>query len=174
MGAQALAASAQSPADRLRAAEAIDPPFQHGDGSDVAERGLELTVPSVDVLADFHGCLDNPQLVLFASGNYFFALGQAVEAFARPPALSRAHLLRDAASTRRCRPASCSSRWRRAERSPPWRPNHVQAALGRLKSQRGNAKAPPFKSPDGPNVCAYGRAGWERILASPGWTGSSA
>ena len=38
----------------LRAAEAIDPPWQHRDGSDVAKRGLEFTVPPVDVLADFH------------------------------------------------------------------------------------------------------------------------
>ena len=62
--AQTLAVPAQSPADRLRAAEAIDPPWQHGDGSDVAERGLELTVLPVDVLADFHGSLDNPVQVM--------------------------------------------------------------------------------------------------------------
>ena len=91
-GAQALAAPAQSPADRLRAAEDTDPPWQHGDGSDVAERGLEFTVPPVDVLADFHGSLDNPQLVLFASGNYFFALGQAVEAFGRAHPRYRGHI----------------------------------------------------------------------------------
>jgi ABC-type molybdate transport system substrate-binding protein len=91
-GAQALAAPAQSPADRLSAAEAIKPPWQHGDGSDVAERGLEFTVLPVDVLADFHGSLDNPQLVLFASGNYFFALGQAVEAFGRAYPRYRGHI----------------------------------------------------------------------------------
>jgi hypothetical protein len=39
------------------------------------------TVPLADVLADFHGSLDNPQPVLFASCNYFFALGQLVTAF---------------------------------------------------------------------------------------------
>jgi ABC-type molybdate transport system substrate-binding protein len=38
-------------------------------------------VPSVDVLADFHGSLDNPQLVLYASGNYFFAMAPLVQAF---------------------------------------------------------------------------------------------
>jgi hypothetical protein len=92
-------------ADRLRATEAIDLPWQHGYGSDVAQRGLEFTVPPVDVLADFHGSLDNPQLVLFASGNYFFALGRAVEEFGR-------------AHPRYRRPVSCSSRWRPAERSP--------------------------------------------------------
>jgi molybdate transport system substrate-binding protein len=61
-----------TPADRLRAIEAIYPPWRPGDGSDVADRGLEFTVPPTDVLADFHGSLDNPQLVLFTSGNYFF------------------------------------------------------------------------------------------------------
>jgi len=89
---QALAAAAQSPADRLRAAEAIDPPWQHGDSSDVTERGLEFTVPPVDVLVDFHGSLDNPQLVLFATGNYFFALGQAVEAFGHAHPRYRGHI----------------------------------------------------------------------------------
>jgi molybdate transport system substrate-binding protein len=75
-------ASAQSTrVDRLEAIEAIYPPWQHGDGSDVADRGFEFTVPPADVLADFHGSLDDPQLVLFASGNYFFALGQLVTAF---------------------------------------------------------------------------------------------
>jgi molybdate transport system substrate-binding protein len=78
-----IGASAQTPADRLKAAAAIYPPWQHGDGNDATVRGLDFTVPPVDVLADFHGSLDNPQLVLFASGNYFFALGQAVEAFGR-------------------------------------------------------------------------------------------
>jgi len=73
--------TAQTPAERLKAMEAIMPPWQHGDGNDATTRGLEFTVPPVDVLADFHGSLDNPQLVLFASGNYFFALGQVVEAF---------------------------------------------------------------------------------------------
>ena len=112
-GAQTLAVSAQSPADRLRAAEAINPPWQHGDGSDVVERGLELTVPPVNVLADFHGSLDNPQLVLFASGNYFFALGQAVEAFGRAYPRYRGHIFYETLP-----PGLLLSRWRRAERSP--------------------------------------------------------
>ena len=78
----AQTAPAQTPADRLKAMEAIVPPWQHGDdGGSVTARGLVFTVPPVDVLADFHGSLDNPQLVLFASGNYFFALGQLVNAF---------------------------------------------------------------------------------------------
>jgi molybdate transport system substrate-binding protein len=35
----------------------------------------------VDVLADFHGSLDNPQLVLYVSGNYFFVMAPLVKAF---------------------------------------------------------------------------------------------
>jgi ABC-type molybdate transport system substrate-binding protein len=68
-------------ADRLKAIEAIYPPWRHGDGSAVTDRGFEITVPPADVLADFHGSLDNPRLVLFASGNYFFAFGELVTAF---------------------------------------------------------------------------------------------
>jgi molybdate transport system substrate-binding protein len=70
-----------TPADRLKAIEAIYPPWRHGDRSDVSNRGFEFAVPPADVLADFHGSLDDPQLVLFASGNYFFALGELVTAF---------------------------------------------------------------------------------------------
>jgi molybdate transport system substrate-binding protein len=80
-------------ADRLKALEAPQPPWQHGDdGSGVTERGLVFTVPPVDVLADFHGSLDNPQLVLFASGNYFFALGQLVNAFGEAYRQYRGHV----------------------------------------------------------------------------------
>jgi molybdate transport system substrate-binding protein len=86
-------ASAQAtPADRLNAIEAIYPPWKNGDGSDVADRGFEFTVPPADVLADFHGSLDNPQLVLFASGNYFFALGQLVTAFGEANPRYRGHV----------------------------------------------------------------------------------
>jgi hypothetical protein len=88
-----------TPADRLKAIEAIYPPWRLGDGGDVTDRGFEFTVPLADVLADFHGSLDNPQLVLFASGNYFFALGELVTAFGdTQSALSRPCLLRNAAA----------------------------------------------------------------------------
>lgn len=74
-------AAGEPPAARLKALEAAYPPWQHGDGGGASEPGLVFTVPPVDVLADFHGRLDNPELVLFASGNYFFALGQLVAGF---------------------------------------------------------------------------------------------
>jgi molybdate transport system substrate-binding protein len=82
LGESMPAAIAQSPpAERFKAGEAIYPPWQHGNNNDAADRGFEFTVPPVDVLADFHGSVDDPQLVLYASGNYFFAMGPLVQAF---------------------------------------------------------------------------------------------
>ena len=51
----------------------IFPPWQHGLNNDALHRGLEFTVPEVDVLADFHGDITDPKLVLYVGGNYFFA-----------------------------------------------------------------------------------------------------
>jgi ABC-type molybdate transport system substrate-binding protein len=76
-----VAASAQTPAERLQAMEALYPPWSRGETRAVPNRGLEFTVAPADVMADFHGSLDNPLLVLFASGNYFFALEEAVAKF---------------------------------------------------------------------------------------------
>jgi ABC-type molybdate transport system substrate-binding protein len=81
-----------TPADRLKAIEAIYPPWRLGDGGNVTDRGFEFTVPPADVLADFHGSLDNPQLVLFASGNYFFALAELVTAFGDTNRQYRGHV----------------------------------------------------------------------------------
>ena len=66
----------------------IFPPWQHGRNNDSIERGLEFTVPQVDVLADFHGDPFNAKLVLYVGGNYFFAMAPLTEAFeARHPEL---------------------------------------------------------------------------------------
>jgi molybdate transport system substrate-binding protein len=81
LGQSGTAVAQATPADRLKSIEAIYPPWHRGDSSDTVDRGFEFTVPPADVLADFHGSLDNPALVLYASGNYFFALGLAVKAF---------------------------------------------------------------------------------------------
>jgi ABC-type molybdate transport system substrate-binding protein len=77
----ANAAPPGSPAARLEAAEAQFPPWQNGRNNDVARQGLVFTVPPADVMADFHGSLDDPLLVLYASGNYFFAMAGLVQAF---------------------------------------------------------------------------------------------
>jgi ABC-type molybdate transport system substrate-binding protein len=70
-----------TPSGRVRAMEALYPPWQHGTNNGAADRGLEFTVAPVDVLADFHGNIDHPELVLYVSGNYFFAMRGAVESF---------------------------------------------------------------------------------------------
>ncbi len=57
------------------------PPWQAGSNNDATDRGLPFTVPEVDVLADFHGDLTDPKLILFFGGNYFFATGPLVAAF---------------------------------------------------------------------------------------------
>lgn len=78
---QALAAPPGTPAARLEAAEAQYPPWQQGRSNGAAKQGLVFTVPPADVMADFHGSLDDPALVLYASGNYFFAMAGLVRAF---------------------------------------------------------------------------------------------
>jgi molybdate transport system substrate-binding protein len=88
----ATAIAQTSAADRFKAEEAIYPPWQKGIGNDALDRGLEFTVPPVDLLADFHGSLDNPQLVLYASGNYFFALASLVQAFGNAFPQYRGHI----------------------------------------------------------------------------------
>jgi molybdate transport system substrate-binding protein len=61
--------------------DAIFPPWQHGANNDATRRGLSFLVPQVDDLADFHGDLSDPKLVLYVGGNYFFAMAPLVEAF---------------------------------------------------------------------------------------------
>jgi len=78
---QAVAAPSGTPAARLEATEAQYPPWQQGRSNDAAKQGLVFTVPPADVMADFHGSLDDPALVLYASGNYFFAMAGLVRAF---------------------------------------------------------------------------------------------
>jgi molybdate transport system substrate-binding protein len=57
------------------------PPWQHGQNNDAANRGFEFTVPQVDDLADFHGDITDPKLVLYVGGNYFFAMAPLVAEF---------------------------------------------------------------------------------------------
>jgi molybdate transport system substrate-binding protein len=59
----------------------IFPPWQHGSNNDAMNRGLEFTVPEVDNLADFHGDITDPKLVLYVGGNYFFAMAPLVAEF---------------------------------------------------------------------------------------------
>jgi molybdate transport system substrate-binding protein len=75
------AAPPGTPAARLEAIEAQYPPWQNGRNNNADDRGLVFTVPPADSMADFHGNLTDPTLVLYASGNYFFALADMVRAF---------------------------------------------------------------------------------------------
>ncbi|WP_089173000.1 substrate-binding domain-containing protein [Bosea sp. AS-1] len=59
----------------------VFPPWQHGTNSDVEDRGFEFTVPEVNSIADFHGDISDPKLVLYVGGNYFFAMAPLVKAF---------------------------------------------------------------------------------------------
>jgi ABC-type molybdate transport system substrate-binding protein len=59
----------------------VFPPWQKGENNDALNRGIEFTVPEVDNLADFHGDITDPKLVLYVGGNYFFALAPLVKAF---------------------------------------------------------------------------------------------
>jgi hypothetical protein len=78
---RADACSAQTtPADRVKAIEAIYPPWQHGDDSDVTDRAFEFTLPPANVLADFHGSLDNPH---GPSSGVIDSLDEAKAAFRR-------------------------------------------------------------------------------------------
>ena len=61
--------------------EQVFPPWQHGVNNPTVKKGLNFTVPEVDDLADFHGSIDHPQLVIFVGGNYFFAMAPLVAAF---------------------------------------------------------------------------------------------
>jgi len=68
-------------AEAPRYQEAIFPPWQHGRNNDAANKGFEFTVPEIDSMADFHGSLTDPALVLYVGGNYYFAMAPLVQAF---------------------------------------------------------------------------------------------
>ncbi len=77
----APATQAQTSATRLPNGQSIFPPWQNGANNDATDRGLAFTVPQVDDLADFHGDVNNPKLVLYVGGNYFFAMAPLVATF---------------------------------------------------------------------------------------------
>jgi ABC-type molybdate transport system substrate-binding protein len=68
---------AQAPAPESN----VFPPWQHGANNDALDRGVDFTVHQIDDLADFHGDLSDPKLVLYVGGNYFFAMAPLVQAF---------------------------------------------------------------------------------------------
>ncbi len=65
----------------LPPAQAVYPPWSGGENNPALQKGLDFTVPEVDNLPDFHGSLNDPKLVIFVGGNYFFAMAPLVKAF---------------------------------------------------------------------------------------------
>jgi molybdate transport system substrate-binding protein len=76
-----LMAAQSAMAQRLAPEPNIFPPWQHGANNDALDRGVDFTVPQIDDLADFHGDLSDPKLVLYVGGNYFFAMAPLVQTF---------------------------------------------------------------------------------------------
>ncbi|MHB8178637.1 MAG: substrate-binding domain-containing protein [Vulcanimicrobiaceae bacterium] len=79
VGQAAVAGQTSAPQYRGR----LFPPWSHGTNAPATYKGLEFTVPEVDDMPDFHGSLNDPKLVLFVGGNYFFAMAPLVAAFER-------------------------------------------------------------------------------------------
>lgn len=61
--------------------ETLFPPWSHGANNPALNKGLAFTVAEVDDLPDFHGSINDPQLVIFVGGNYYFAMAPLVHAF---------------------------------------------------------------------------------------------
>ncbi|MDE8349433.1 MAG: substrate-binding domain-containing protein [Acidocella sp.] len=68
-------------AETPRYLEQIFPPWQHGANNDTLDKGFDFSVPEADDMADFHGDVNNPKLVLYVAGNYYFAMAPLVKAF---------------------------------------------------------------------------------------------
>lgn len=62
---------------------AVFPPWQGGANAPAVDKGLQFTVPEVNVLADFHGNPVGAKLVIFVAGNYYFAMAPLVAQFAQ-------------------------------------------------------------------------------------------
>jgi molybdate transport system substrate-binding protein len=92
----------------------IFPPWQHGENNDAAKRGLSFTVPQVDDLADFHGDVSAPKLVLYVGGNYFFAMAPLAAVFEQQHPEFKGRIYWEL-----FRPASSKSRSRLAGPLPP-------------------------------------------------------
>ena len=75
------AVAAGNPVTAPRYDETLYPPWSHGANDPALHQGLQFTVPEVDSLADFHGDINDPRLVIYVGGNYFFAMAPLIKAF---------------------------------------------------------------------------------------------
>lgn len=84
----AQAADTGNPVSPPKYNETLYPPWSHGENNPALHKGLDFTIPEVDSMPDFHGSINDPKLVIFVGGNYFFAMAPLVKAFeAEHPAL---------------------------------------------------------------------------------------
>lgn len=87
-GGTARAADVGKPATPPKYQETLYPPWSHGNNDSAVHKGLDFTIPEVDSMADFHGSINDPKLVIYVGGNYYFAMAPLVRAFeAEHPAL---------------------------------------------------------------------------------------
>jgi ABC-type molybdate transport system substrate-binding protein len=77
-----FAASYVSAENSAPTSPAVFPPWR-GETPPAADAGTPFTVPEVNNMPDFHGNPTTAEFVVFAGGNYFFALKELVEAFQR-------------------------------------------------------------------------------------------
>ena len=61
--------------------ETLYPPWSKGENNPALHKGLEFTIPEVDSMPDFHGSVNDPKLVIYVGGNYYFAMAPLVQAF---------------------------------------------------------------------------------------------
>jgi ABC-type molybdate transport system substrate-binding protein len=79
--AAALAAVTGHPVTPPSYSGTLYPPWSHGENNPALHKGLEFTIPEVDSMPDFHGSINDPKLVIFVGGNYYFAMAPLVKAF---------------------------------------------------------------------------------------------
>ena len=81
LGLGAAQAGTGKPVSAPKYSETLYPPWSHGANNPALQKGLEFTIPEVDSMPDFHGSVNDPKLVIYVGGNYYFAMAPLVKAF---------------------------------------------------------------------------------------------
>ena len=81
LGLGAAQAGTGKPVSAPKYSETLYPPWSHGANNPALQKGLEFTIPEVDSMPDFHGSVNDPRLVIYVGGNYYFAMAPLVRAF---------------------------------------------------------------------------------------------
>jgi ABC-type molybdate transport system substrate-binding protein len=77
----AQAAATGHPVTPPKYNETLYPPWSHGANNPALHKGLDFTIPEIDSMPDFHGSVNDPRLVIYVGGNYYFAMAPLVQAF---------------------------------------------------------------------------------------------